>query len=349
MDFQTFGYRLINWYGHQKRDLPWRKTKDPYKIWLSEVILQQTRVVQGLPYYERFIECFPSVFDLAAAPEEQVFKLWQGLGYYSRARNLHCSAKRIVADFQGVFPKTYTELLTLKGVGDYTASAIASICYSEPCAVVDGNVYRVLARVFGIEKPINSPEGKSFFKELATNLLDTQNAGIYNQALMDFGAIQCKPQSPDCQNCIFINECVAYTSKKVEQLPVKIAKTKIRNRYFNYLVIIDGKNFTTLNKRTQKDIWQGLYEFPLLENSDEISENEIFSTIKERYPFSEEIYVFNQIPIIHKLSHQHIHTKFWIVQTCTILEKGIDIQDVVNYPVSTLTANFIEDFWKFKK
>lgn len=348
MDFQTFRFKIIKWYDLQKRDLPWRKTQEPYRIWLSEIILQQTRVVQGLPYYNRFIENFPTVFDLANAPEEKVLKLWQGLGYYSRARNLHSSAKKIAFELDGVFPKSYKELIKLKGVGDYTASAIASICYSEPCAVVDGNVYRVLARVFGVETPIDTSEGISLFKELATNLLDKENAGIYNQALMDFGALQCKPQSPDCTSCTFSESCVAYLSQKVHELPKKNGKAKIRKRYFNYLVFIDNQGFTTLEKRTEKDIWQGLYEFPLIESDSEISEKELISELKNlSYSFSN-IYIANEKPIVHKLSHQHIITRFWIIETKKIHHKSIDIKQITSFPVSALTAKFIKEFWILK-
>ncbi|MDO4228720.1 MAG: A/G-specific adenine glycosylase [Capnocytophaga sp.] len=348
MDFQTFRFKIIKWYDFQKRDLPWRRTQEPYYIWLSEVILQQTRVTQGLPYYLRFIENFPTIFDLANAPEEQVLKIWQGLGYYSRARNLHHSAKKIAFEFNGTFPKSYSELIKLKGVGDYTASAIASICYSEPCAVVDGNVYRVLARVFGIETPIDTSEGISLFKELATNLLDNKNAGIYNQALMDFGALQCKPQSPDCISCTFSEDCIAYLSQKVQELPKKNGKLKIRKRYFNYLVFIDNQGFTSLEKRTEKDIWQGLYEFPLIESNKEISKEELIHKLNDlSYSFSI-IYIPYEKPIIHKLSHQHIITRFWIIETEKIHSKNIDIKQITSFPVSALTANFIKEFWNLK-
>lgn len=348
MDFHRFAFLLLKWYELQQRDLPWRKTKEPYKIWLSEIILQQTRVVQGLPYYQRFTETFPTIFDLAKAQEEQVLKLWQGLGYYSRAKNLHHTAKKIAFEMNGIFPQSYQELIKLKGVGDYTASAIASICYSEPCAVVDGNVYRVLARVFGIETPINTSEGVLFFKELASNLLYKQNAGTYNQALMDFGATQCKPQSPDCQYCIFVENCLAYTLKKVNELPKKLGKIKVKQRFFNYLVFIDNQNFTSLNKRTEKDIWQGLYEFPLIETNSDFSTAEITNEIKNQgFSFSE-VCLSNEKPIIHKLSHQHIHTRFWIIKTEKISKNRVDIEEVTHYPVSALTANFIKEFWFFK-
>lgn len=349
MDTQLFGYQLIKWYNQNKRELPWRNTNQPYNVWLSEVILQQTRVVQGLPYYERFVEKFPSVFDLANADEEQVMKLWQGLGYYSRAKNLHQTAKKVAYELGGVFPTSYEGLLKLKGIGDYTASAIASICYSAPYAVIDGNVYRVLSRVFGIEIPINSTEGINFFRKKANELLCKTDSGTYNQAIMEFGAIQCKPQLPDCQQCIFVNNCVAYATGKVDVLPIKLAKTKIKVRYFDYLVVIDNQGFTLLNKRTEKDIWQGLYEFPLIENKVQLSENEIITEVKKRFSAAVEVYLFNENAVVHKLSHQHLHTRFWVVKLGQILEQSVDIQQVTNFPVPILIANFINQFWKLGK
>lgn len=346
MDTQLFGYQLIKWYNQNKRELPWRNTNQPYNVWLSEIILQQTRVVQGLPYYERFVEKFPSVFDLANADEEQVMKLWQGLGYYSRAKNLHQTAKKVAYELGGVFPTSYEGLLKLKGIGDYTASAIASICYSAPYAVIDGNVYRVLSRVFGIEIPINSTEGINFFRKKANELLCKTDSGTYNQAIMEFGAMQCKPQLPDCQQCIFVNNCVAYATGKVDVLPIKLAKTKIKVRYFDYLVVIDNQGFTLLNKRTEKDIWQGLYEFPLIENKVQLSENEIITEVKKRFSAAVEVYLFNENAVVHKLSHQHLHTRFWVVKLGQILEQSIDIQQVTNFPVPILIANFINQFWK---
>lgn len=346
MDTQLFGYQLIKWYNQNKRELPWRNTNQPYNVWLSEIILQQTRVVQGLPYYERFVEKFPSVFDLANADEEQVMKLWQGLGYYSRAKNLHQTAKKVAYELGGVFPTSYEGLLKLKGIGDYTASAIASICYSAPYAVIDGNVYRVLSRVFGIEIPINSTEGINFFRKKANELLCKTDSGTYNQAIMEFGAMQCKPQLPDCQQCIFVNNCVAYATGKVDVLPIKLAKTKIKVRYFDYLVVIDNQGFTLLNKRTEKDIWQGLYEFPLIENKVQLSENEIITEVKKRFSAAVEVYLFNENAVVHKLSHQHLHTRFWVVKLGQILEQSVDIQQVTNFPVPILIANFINQFWK---
>ena len=241
-----FSNTLIYWYLQNKRALPWRKSKHPYFIWLSEIMLQQTRVVQGLAYYLKFTEEFPTVFDLAKAEESTVLKMWQGLGYYSRARNLHFSAKYIANELNGEFPSTYKEIIKLKGVGDYTASAIASICFNEPTAVVDGNVYRVLSRYFGIATPINSSAGIKEFKALAQSLLNTKQPGTYNQALMDFGAMHCKPQNPLCDTCPFANSCVALEKKLTKELPVKEKKIKITKRYFNFLVIKTDDHNTIL-------------------------------------------------------------------------------------------------------
>ncbi|MBL4704506.1 MAG: A/G-specific adenine glycosylase, partial [Flavobacteriales bacterium] len=260
----NFNSKIISWYTVHKRDLPWRKTKNPYKIWLSEIILQQTRIDQGTSYYLKFEAHYPTINDLANASEDEVLKDWQGLGYYSRARNLHGTAKHIVNELGGEFPNTYQEILKLKGVGDYTASAIASFCFGESEAVVDGNVYRVLSRYFGIETPIDSGKGKKEFKQLANQLICTENPSTFNQGIMEFGALQCKPKSPDCSQCPFQSSCVAYAKDKVGLLPIKEKKLKQRNRFFDYFLFLDNQQ-TILQQRTQKDIWQQLYEFPMIE------------------------------------------------------------------------------------
>jgi A/G-specific adenine glycosylase len=319
---------------------------DPYKIWLSEIMLQQTRVAQGLPYYEKFVTSFPSVFDLADADEEKVLKLWQGLGYYSRARNMHSTAKKIVRDYKGDFPKTYKELIKLKGVGDYTASAIASISFNESEPVVDGNVYRVLARYFGINLAINSSEGIKHFKSLAREVMDVEEIRDYNQGIMEFGAIQCAPKKPYCLHCPLNDSCIALKENRVHELPVKLKKTKVRKRYFNYLVVLDGKNNTLLEQRQGKGIWQNLYQFPLLETDSEV---ELNSIKKEATSFLElkdfeDIFLYNSKPIIHKLSHQHLHTKFWILHTTNELEAGLAWEETHNYPVPVLIADFIKTY-----
>lgn len=338
---------LTNWYSINKRDLPWRETQDPYQIWLSEVILQQTQVNQGLPYYERFISQFPTVFDLANASEGEVLKTWQGLGYYSRARNLHFTAKYIVEQRNGVFPDTFEDLLKLKGIGDYTASAIASICYDKPHAVVDGNVYRFLARFFGIYTPINSTQGFKEFKAIAQQIMPQENCGTHNQAIMEFGARHCKPSSPFCSTCPFDLHCKALANNDIEKLPVKIKKTKIKKRFFNYLVFLTKNKETILKQRNEKGIWQNLYEFPLIESTNELKQPElkrqlILATHEEVDKMT--ISLFNEDMIIHKLSHQHIHTKFWIIE-CEKLNKGaVKIDSISTYPVPQLIANFIQAF-----
>ena len=257
---KSFASVLLDWYAQNKRDLPWRGIQNPYLIWLSEVILQQTRVAQGLEYYKKFSERFPTPQALADASEDEVLKCWQGLGYYSRARNLHAAAKSM----QGVFPSTYEGVRALKGVGDYTAAAICSIAYQMPYAVVDGNVYRVLARVYGIDVPIDSADGKKQFAELAQKLLDKQAPGDYNQAIMDFGATVCTPSASQCSTCPLAGRCAAYKQGRVDELPVKAQKTKISARYFHYIYVKQGKN-TWLHKRGPADVWQNLYEPPLVE------------------------------------------------------------------------------------
>ena len=344
MDFKTI---LTNWYSVNKRDLPWRDTKNPYFIWLSEIIMQQTQVKQGLPYYEAFVKAFPTVFELANAHEETVLKLWQGLGYYSRARNLHTSAKYIANELNGIFPDTYPEILKLKGVGDYTASAIASICFDEPTAVVDGNVYRVLSRYFGIDTPINSTNGIKEFKQLATTLIDAENPGDYNQALMEFGATQCKPKNPYCIVCPLNGSCVALQKGKVDEWPVKLKKTKVTKKHFNFLVIRSADGQTIFEKRVHKGIWQNLYQFPLIETSTKLSA-EAFRTHPKIQSYFEgfdfDYSLYNTEQLVHKLSHQHLFTRFWIIDMDKLPRDGVPISKVKTYPTPILISNFIEDF-----
>ena len=341
-----FRNTLINWYLQNKRDLPWRKTKNPYHIWLSEIILQQTRIAQGLPYYIKFTEAFPTVFDLAKAEEQTVLKLWQGLGYYSRARNLHFSAKYIVNELNGKFPTIYNDIKKLKGVGDYTASAIASICFNEATAVVDGNVYRVLSRYFGIDTPINSTKGIKEFKELAQTLIDKKQPAIFNQAIMDFGATLCKPQNPLCKTCPFNTSCVALEKKMIDKLPVKEKKIKVKKRFFNYLIPITSDNKTILTERKGKGIWQGLYEFPLLETSSEIDEKQVIDSDFFQELFSSEttLTLFNQKNIVHKLSHQHIYTKFWVISIDNLSTKTVEWSKIESFPVPVLISNFLKEY-----
>ncbi|SEK89484.1 A/G-specific DNA-adenine glycosylase [Aquimarina amphilecti] len=348
-----FHKKLITWYLQNKRSMPWRETTDPYHIWLSEIILQQTRVAQGLPYYLSFTDQYPTVFDLANAEEEQVLKLWQGLGYYSRARNLHTTAKYIANELRGVFPSTYNDLLKLKGVGDYTASAIASICYNEVVPVVDGNVYRVLSRYFNIDTPINSTQGIKEFKKIAFTLIDPEQPATYNQAIMEFGALQCKPQSPYCIVCPLNDSCESLKNGTVTSLPVKLKKTKIKKRYFNYLIFSVNDQQTVIKQRTGKGIWQNLYEFPLIESDKDVN----LSYIKEHTilknlvgNMSYDITCYEEAFKIHKLSHQHLYTRFYVVKINTKPEVDeelelVEIDNIREYPVPILLGNFIDSFF----
>lgn len=344
MDFKK---KLTYWYSINKRDLPWRNTKNPYHIWLSEIILQQTQVKQGLPYYDAFIKQYPTVFDLANASEEEVLKLWQGLGYYSRARNLHTTAKYVAFELNGKFPDNYKDLLKLKGVGDYTASAIASIAFNEVAAVVDGNVYRVLSRYFGIKTPINSTSGIKEFKKLASSIIDREQPALFNQAIMEFGATQCKPKKPDCIVCPLNESCVALQKNLIDVLPVKLKKTKVKTKFFNFLVCIDNNNKTILEKRTSKGIWQNLYQFPLIESDKSLSSDEFHllnlkDTLLSNLEFDHSLY--NIEDKIHKLSHQHLHTKFWIIETDELPKNTTSIKDIKTFPVPVLISDFIEAF-----
>ena len=341
-----FSNTLVHWYLQNNRDLPWRKTKNPYFIWLSEIMLQQTRVAQGLSYYKKFTSTFPTVFDLAKADESTVLKMWQGLGYYSRARNLHFSAKQIATELDGKFPTTYKEIIKLKGIGDYTASAIASICFEEPTAVVDGNVYRVLSRYFGVKTPINSTAGIKEVKTLAQTLIDEKQAGTFNQAIMDFGALHCKPQNPLCDTCPFSDSCVALEKKLTKELPVKEKKIKVKKRYFNFLVIKTADHKTILTERKGKGIWQGLYQFPLIESEKISNQKEIISSQEfiDLFPDDTLLSLFNKKEIVHKLSHQHLYTQFWIVETNALKTADILWENIQDFPVPVLIENFLEAF-----
>lgn len=311
--------KIISWYKKNKRDLPWRHVSDPYKIWLSEIILQQTQVIQGLNYYKKFTDAFPTVNDLANAPEDKVMRLWQGLGYYSRARNLHAAAKYIKAEHKGIFPKTFESIKELKGVGDYTAAAVASFAFNLPHAVVDGNVYRVLSRLFNIETPINSTQGKKDFQVLANELLNKKQPALHNSAMMEFGALWCRPQNPKCEECPLQNQCLAFQNKTVHQLPIKTKKLNIRSRYLHYF-IFNYKNNVYIQKRTEKDIWQNLYEFYLIE-TDKPEEPEVL--LKNKI-LKKLIKDFKVISIIsakkHVLSHQHLYATFYELEISSPLK-----------------------------
>lgn len=307
-------------------------------------MLQQTRVAQGLPYYKKFIAKYPTVFDLAKANEDQVLKLWQGLGYYSRARNMHQTAKFVVNELGGEFPNTYEGLLKLKGVGDYTASAIASICFDEKVPVVDGNVFRVLSRYFGIETPINSLRGIKEFKDLAKTVIASENIRDYNQGIMEFGAIQCAPKKPACLICPLNESCKALQTGKVAQLPIKLKKNKIKNRFFNYLVLLDSNENTSIEQRKGSGIWQNLYQFPLIESKMEIDAEQLRKELPGWILPIKSLSLHNTEPIVHKLSHQHLHTKFWVLEVEEIKKGYIPMAEVEKYPVPVLIADFMERF-----
>jgi A/G-specific adenine glycosylase len=344
-----FSKRIIDWYEINHRDLPWRKTRDPYKIWLSEIILQQTRVSQGLPYYEEFVKSFPTVFDLAKASEQKVLRLWQGLGYYSRARNLHRCAKEIVKNFNGEFPNSFEGLKGLHGVGPYTAAAIASIAFHESVAVVDGNVFRVLARVFGIEKDIASDEGKKYFFSLANKLIDESKPDLFNQAIMEFGALHCLPKNPKCDECIFSKNCEANQRNLQGLLPVKSKKLKVRTRYFYYFVIHSKKKIF-MHRRTEKDIWQGLYDFYLIETK---RTQKTDTLIKEDKFLTKSTIIRESEVYKHILSHQKLKVKFIDVEkslskkdetiTLSLALKKFTLKEISKLPKPILIDRFLSE------
>ncbi|MBL7950527.1 MAG: A/G-specific adenine glycosylase [Flavobacteriales bacterium] len=312
MSTAWFSKALLPWYREHHRPLPWRETRDPYRIWLSEVILQQTRVDQGMAYWHRFVERYPGVKDLAKAPEDEVLRLWQGLGYYSRARNLRVAAQQVMEQHTGTFPTEFAALRALKGVGDYTAAAIGSIAFGLSEPVVDGNVYRVLSRVFGIATPIDSTAGRNQFRELAGKLMDRSQPGDHNQAVMELGAIVCTPKSPRCGECPLAAKCMARSTDRIAELPVKAGKTKVRGRHFNYIRIVD-KRALFLLKRTGKDIWQGLYELPLIETEKAMTPKAFERWLGEAFGKGW-IVEGTHGPVKHVLSHQVIHAMFWEVR-----------------------------------
>ena len=335
---ENFSLVLIKWYNLNKRNLPWRNTIDPYKIWISEIILQQTRVEQGLPYYNKFILNFPNVLMLSQAKEERVLKLWQGLGYYSRARNLHFTSKYITEKLKGEFPKNYTDLIKLRGIGKYTASAISSFAYNEKKAVLDGNVFRVLSRYFGIYDAIDSTLGLKIFEEISFKNLPNKNINTYNQSIMEFGALQCKPVSPNCKKCPLSFKCWAFLNKKISSLPVKKKKIIKKERFLNFLILASDK-FIYIEKRIKKDIWKNLYQFPLFEDS-----NLNFTPPEELIKKS---VLLKKTEIKHILTHQKLNVVFWHYNL-NKLEKNkkykiIEIKKIEEYPVPKIIENYIAE------
>jgi len=342
---QEFSKILRHWYRKNGRDLPWRRTKEAYKIWLSEIILQQTRVDQGLPYYEKFLKNFPSVEALSNASEDQILRLWQGLGYYSRARNLHAAAKQVVSDFGGKFPADYEKLRSLKGVGDYTASAIASFAFDLPHAVVDGNVFRFLSRFSGIETPIDTSAGKTDFMEVAVALMDERYPAEHNQAMMEFGSTCCKPISPNCDDCPFSMACHAYMYNKVSELPKKSKKLKSRKRYLHYFLISDGV-YTYIRRREGDDIWKGLYELPLVEISEKAEE--FPPSLPDIAKMQIQSIAYPSRKMKHLLSHQELHACFWRVQIDKAhIPKGdfirVKMEDLEKYAFPQLIVRYLQE------
>ena len=343
----VFAKTLRHWYLQNKRDLPWRNSTDPYPIWLSEIILQQTRVAQGLPYFEAFIATFPTVCDLAAASEQQVLKLWQGLGYYSRARNLHKTAQIVALEHNGVFPNNYQGLLKLPGIGDYTAAAIASFAYGERVPVVDGNVFRVLSRYIGIENNIADTKSRAVFQQAALELMQPIAVEVFNQAIMEFGALQCVPKNPDCGACPFNGSCFALKFNKVATLPIKTKKPKSVDRYFDYLVFDDALGQTLVLQRTGSGIWQNLYEFPLLYANEKPTEHAVLAQIQNQTFVDNqviEIRHLNQFSQIHKLTHQNLHLQFWKVSVDGVLQNGKPLDQTKNFPFPIVLERFIEKY-----
>ncbi|HET7118934.1 MAG TPA: A/G-specific adenine glycosylase [Hanamia sp.] len=345
-----FSSSLLQWDNTENvRQMPWKCEKDPYKIWISEIILQQTRVQQGINYYIRFITEFPDVKSLATAPQKKVYKLWEGLGYYSRCKNLIETAKFIYKNLDGKFPEKYEDILSLKGIGNYTASAIASFAYNKPYAVLDGNVFRVLSRFFGIEIPINTTEGKKMYRQLSQQLIDKQRPAEYNQAIMDFGAVICKPLLPLCKECPLRKKCLAYFDNKTELLPINNKTVKQKQRFFNYL-IVEYKSKFYVNKRTQKDIWENLYEFILIETKSWKKEKEIFIDASFLALIQDNIYMLKSESkrIMQKLTHQHIVGHFFHIEIGKPLKKSekyylVPKKEIKLLPFPKIIASYFAD------
>jgi A/G-specific adenine glycosylase len=337
--------KLLSWFKENQRVLPWRGHGSAYKTWLSEIIMQQTRVAQGTPYYERFIKSFPEVADLAAADEQEVLKLWQGLGYYSRARNLHHAAKTIITEHGGLFPSSYKEILKLKGIGPYTAAAIASIAFNKPHAALDGNVYRVLARLFGIIMPINANGAAKFYQHLADELLDKKEPGPFNEAMMEFGATLCLPKNPLCHICPLSDFCEAYKKGTQNELPFKNALKAVKTRYFHYLLVIQGGHFY-LNHRPAGDIWQGLYDLPLVETG---NDNQIDDKTAGGFLRTAVLDIKPLKRMVHKLTHQRLEIIFYEVHALSEPRtiKNIvltDMKGLKQYPLPKPIELFLNDY-----
>jgi A/G-specific adenine glycosylase len=347
-----FNEALSDWYRVEKRALPWRETEDPYKIWISEVVLQQTRVEQGLGHYRRFIEWFPDIRSLATAREQKVLKAWEGLGYYSRARNLHAAAKQIMSEFGGVFPERYEDVISLKGVGPYTAAAILSIAFAQPYPVIDGNVARVVSRLTALTEAVDQTAGKKAIAVFIQKHIDKKDPGTFNQAMMELGALICKPARPECTICPVASYCQALKLGVMNELPVKTSKTKTRIRHFNYLVILEkSEGHTYIKKRTESDIWKNLYDFPLIETVSEMSPASIIATKEWKFLFkgADARLIESGKMLLHKLSHQELHVKFHVVMVKNRLTVKEDLvrastHQLAKYPFPVLIANYLRSF-----
>ena len=346
----NFSKKLINWYSVNKRSLPWRNTRDPYKIWLSEIILQQTQVKQGLPYYKKFIKLYPNVISLSKSNEQDVLKNWEGLGYYSRARNLHKASKIVVKNYNSKFPNSYNELIKLPGIGDYSASAISSFSNDELHPVVDGNVYRFISRLFGISTIINTSSALREFKIILNKLISVNNPSDFNQAIMEFGALVCKPKTPNCKNCIYNKVCFSFKNDRIFDFPVKKKSSKPKSRFLNYFLIIDKNKKIMLEKRVEKDIWQNLYQFPLIETDKNLNKSLMQDYLKlNKLPFLETTGLKLVDSVNHKLSHQNLKINFWINYVEKLNDSSIYLGELSNFPFPKPLSSFIETFNKFLK
>ena len=340
----SFENQIVKWYINNKRELPWRENIDPYRVWISEIILQQTRVVQGEKYFNNFIKKFPSIESLSSANESEVLKMWKGLGYYNRAINIHKTSKKITIELNGIFPNTYSELIKLNGIGDYTASAISSICFHEYNPVVDGNVLRLLSRYYGLKNPIDSLKGQRNIREIGKKLISkVDNPGDFNQAMMEYGALVCTP-FPDCKSCIFSSKCIAHINNEVDTIPVKSKKKKLKERFLNYIVFIDSKQKTIVNKRINKDIWYKLNEFPLIESKTEIKNILTNSDFKKLIDNSS-LTLKKENEKIHRvkhiLSHQILYISFYQISVKEVITSGVHLSHLNNYNFPVPITNFI--------
>ena len=338
-----FSEKLLDWYKINKRQLPWRNSNNPYYVWISEIILQQTKVSTGLKYFNAFVSQYPTIFDLSSSTEEQVLLIWQGLGYYSRAINILKTAKIVTNKYDGIFPDVYDDLIKLPGIGDYTASAILSICFNKPYPVIDGNVYRVLSRYFDVNQPINKYASKKIFYDLAKSILDLKNPGDYNEALMEFGALNCKPLKPLCHTCVLNEKCLSFKKNIVSLRPVKVHKKQKKVRFFNYLVPFDLDNNTIIIKREDDDIWKGLYEFPLIETSKILNRDDlIYMYSLPSWAKQDDIFISKIYEKTHNLTHQELRIIFWLFKNVNY-KFNFSLNSLRYYPLPKIIVDFLDN------